>query len=261
MSLQDQMMENRNYWNDSRVQNSMFSSIWEIVEQGEHQVVISIDEEWIFILVQDEAIETLVSKWVDDEEGFTLEYRAADKEAARVKAICDEYRANCGHDWTMYWKVPKDVSDESKRLYANFEVARKLASVERGKIYDKADAQIDVTKLLAEKGITPHDKHEHNCCMTLQSKYEVCGLCTGSGKMTDPNIDCGGISREDFDDDPDFEGAYFSGRYDMTCSRCNGKRVEAHPQFPEWLAKEIASHDEDVWDDIRESCAERAMGA
>ena len=43
MSLQDQMMENHNYWNDSRVQNSMFSSVWKIIDEGERTVVISID--------------------------------------------------------------------------------------------------------------------------------------------------------------------------------------------------------------------------
>ena len=62
------------------------------------------------------------------------------------------------------------------------------------------------------------------------SKYECvipfktvnCYQCDGKGTMVNPSIDAGGLSCEDFYDDPDFEEAYFSGRYDVTCSACNG---------------------------------------
>lgn len=60
----------------------------------------------------------------------------------------------------------------------------------------------------------------------LPAKNEVCGRCEGEGKHTNPAIDGNGISQEQFDEDPDFEEAYRSGRYDVTCERCGGKRVE-----------------------------------
>lgn len=59
----------------------------------------------------------------------------------------------------------------------------------------------------------------------LPSRKEVCGRCYGEGKHVNPNIDSHGISREEFDEDPDFKEAYFSGVYDVTCHECNGLRV------------------------------------
>lgn len=58
------------------------------------------------------------------------------------------------------------------------------------------------------------------------AKYEVCSLCYGRGKHVNPSIDAHGISREEFSEDPDFAGDYFSGLYDETCYRCCGSRVE-----------------------------------
>ena len=62
------------------------------------------------------------------------------------------------------------------------------------------------------------------------SKYECaipfksvnCYQCDGKGTMVNPSIDAGGLSSQDFYDDPDFAEGYFSGRYDVTCSACNG---------------------------------------
>ena len=62
------------------------------------------------------------------------------------------------------------------------------------------------------------------------SKYECvipfktvnCYQCDGKGTMVNPSIDAGGLSYDDFYDDPDFEEAYFSGRYDIQCSACRG---------------------------------------
>ena len=56
-------------------------------------------------------------------------------------------------------------------------------------------------------------------------KYEVCGTCDGRGSHVNPSIDCNGLTSDDFYDDPDFESDYFSGRYDVTCYECGGKRV------------------------------------
>jgi len=59
----------------------------------------------------------------------------------------------------------------------------------------------------------------------LATRFEVCDRCEGSGSHVNPSIDGNGLSREDFDEDPDFEEAYFAGRYDVPCYECRGERV------------------------------------
>lgn len=61
--------------------------------------------------------------------------------------------------------------------------------------------------------------------MTIPAKYEVCGTCDGHGSHVNPSIDSQGLTREDFDDDPDFEQDYRAGRYDVPCAECRGRRV------------------------------------
>ena len=57
----------------------------------------------------------------------------------------------------------------------------------------------------------------------LPTKWGVCPTCNGEGKHTNPSIDCDGLSREDFDEDPDFAEAYFAGAYDVPCYECGGR--------------------------------------
>jgi hypothetical protein len=59
----------------------------------------------------------------------------------------------------------------------------------------------------------------------MPAKFEVCGLCDGTGSHVNPSIDSGGLSSDDFYDDPDFADDYSSGRYDVQCYECGGKRV------------------------------------
>jgi hypothetical protein len=61
--------------------------------------------------------------------------------------------------------------------------------------------------------------------VTLPAKFEVCPTCKGRGKHVNRNIDGNGLTREDFDEDPDFEEAYFRGDYDVPCEQCDGNRV------------------------------------
>lgn len=96
-------------------------------------------------------------------------------------------------------------------------------------------------------------------------KWDVCGTCDGKGSMVNPSIDCGGLTSEDFDADPNFEESYRSGTYDVQCSECGGRRVV--PKLTPSTADEksiVKALDAEerqnaAWE--RESRAERAMGA
>lgn len=98
---------------------------------------------------------------------------------------------------------------------------------------------------------------------TIKAEYEVCGTCEGQGKHVNPSIDSRGLSREDFDADPDFEREYFSGRYDQPCVECGGKRVVPV------ASKSASDEDKKLAEDARaehyqylaECEAERRMGA
>jgi len=63
----------------------------------------------------------------------------------------------------------------------------------------------------------------------VRCSYAVCELCNGKGSHVNPSIDCGGLTREDFDEDPDFAEGYFDGMYDVPCYMCNGRRVVPVP--------------------------------
>lgn len=99
-------------------------------------------------------------------------------------------------------------------------------------------------------------------------RYEVCPECEGSGTEVDPAIDCGGLTAQDFAEDPDFAESYFAGHYDRPCSHCRGKRVVDVPDLS-YLSPEDRERREriindwyrDQYDSAREIAAERAMGA
>lgn len=59
----------------------------------------------------------------------------------------------------------------------------------------------------------------------LPFRWTVCPICRGNGTHVNPSIDAGGLSAEDFAEDPDFAEDYMSGMYDQTCNKCEGKRV------------------------------------
>lgn len=98
----------------------------------------------------------------------------------------------------------------------------------------------------------------------VHMRFEVCDLCDGRGKVANPSIDCGGLTREDFDEDPDFRESYMSGRYDISCPQCHGKRVHAvldeRATQPELLTRIQTKQREDAAF-ARECAAERMMGA
>lgn len=60
---------------------------------------------------------------------------------------------------------------------------------------------------------------------TVRLRFAVCHVCEGRGKHVNPAIDAGGLTAEDFYDDPDFAEDYFAGTYDVPCQTCDGFRV------------------------------------
>ena len=67
----------------------------------------------------------------------------------------------------------------------------------------------------------------------MRKKWMVCPVCEGEGKTVNPAIDCQGLTREDFAEDPDFEESYFRGDYDITCRACHGQRVVTRERIHE----------------------------
>ena len=103
--------------------------------------------------------------------------------------------------------------------------------------------------------------------MDVPVSFGVCGLCSGKGSHVNPSIDCGGLSSEDFADDPDFASDYFSGAHDVQCAECHGKRVvpEICWDVLSGLQREAVSRMDEVAADRAECeaemAAERRMGA
>lgn len=88
------------------------------------------------------------------------------------------------------------------------------------------DLDVDEARMVAHVEFDD-DTTGDTLCVDVPIKFDVCSVCQGKGTHVNPSIDAGGLSREDFDDDPDFERDYFGGTYDVQCYGCNGKRVEA----------------------------------
>lgn len=72
--------------------------------------------------------------------------------------------------------------------------------------------------------------YETDETVVLPSKVAVCKRCNGSGVHDHPAFS-NGLSREDFEEDPDFRESYFAGHYDVQCSECDGLRVVAVANF------------------------------
>jgi DnaJ-class molecular chaperone len=58
--------------------------------------------------------------------------------------------------------------------------------------------------------------------ITKKRKWTICPACDGEGTTINPAIDCHGLTREDFAEDPDFAEDYMSGVYNITCAACSG---------------------------------------
>lgn len=111
--------------------------------------------------------------------------------------------------------------------------------------------------------ITVWDDEDNELIIELAWRYEVCPTCEGRGTHVNPSIDSGGLTREDFDADPDFHDSYMSGMYDVTCYQCGGKRVvpsvdwdKLSPEHAELYEKHL--REEEAY--AREVAWERRMG-
>lgn len=100
----------------------------------------------------------------------------------------------------------------------------------------------------------------------LPTNIVVCRTCGGKGSHVNPSIDAGGLTRQDFAEDPDFYEDYMSGVYDVACYECKGRNVidevdeellkardpDLYKQWIDWVQSE---HDAQA-----EYEAERRMG-
>ena len=87
--------------------------------------------------------------------------------------------------------------------------------------FDHASMQLSYTLVDDATG------EEH--AFTLPARFEVCPLCRGHGTHVAPGVDACGLTDSQMHDDPDFAQAYRRGRFDVTCVRCEGKRVVGAP--------------------------------
>lgn len=164
----------------------------------------------------------------------------------------------------MSWKRQQQMIEES-----NY---RNDPRVRGGE--DKWWDSFDEKRMIALFGTT--DEHEDpktgewveiETSLEVRMKYVVCSVCNGKGTHVNPSIDAGGISfGGDFDGDPweedEIEG-YMSGRYDVTCYTCGGKRVEPvldTDNNSKEVIKAIDDHLNGLAEDWAEREAERRMG-
>ncbi len=131
--------------------------------------------------------------------------------------------------------------------------------------YRRADSPIesvDESKMLARVRLLLEDTSEE--IRELPVSYVVCPTCDGRGKHVNPSIDSGGLSSDDFDDDPEFRESYMRGFYDVTCYECRGKRVAPYLDRSRIDAGTLALLDGRAASDAAfraEVEAERRMGA
>ncbi len=88
----------------------------------------------------------------------------------------------------------------------------------------------------------------------LPMHWAVCPVCDGKGKHVNPAIDCGGLTAEDFAEDPDFAEDYFGGTYDQTCNCCKGRTTVQAINWDALTAEQKALYEQQ----LREEADDRA---
>lgn len=154
---------------------------------------------------------------------------------------------------------------------ANYENDHRVRAAYRTRRYTVVEGRQSLTVKLSEatvesllqdvdetdEAVAAFDRRIAEIERTSVVEMRVCSICRGRGRMVNPSIDCGGLTREDFDD-PDFAEDYRAGRYNVTCSGCGGLRV-----VPEWvnMPAEIVALEGDDAEYAAMCAAERRMGA
>jgi len=251
MYTQKQAMENYNYYNDSRVRAAMRSSCWKLVSQGSDRATILLDDEW--------ALETFYHPFIEQKLQALVDAKDSSTDRYRMLSMLRTW----GFEWERrekYFTHPDDsmYRDKARRksseIQKRFEPIRHLFREEADRLYAVLEAEYPPEGFFKTLGIV-------DFCIEVATKFEVCDMCRGHGTVVNPNIDAGGLCYDDFREDPEFADDYFNGRFDVTCPQCNGLRVEAVPQFPEWLNEAIDQFNRDDAASVAEQCAELRMGA
>lgn len=94
--------------------------------------------------------------------------------------------------------------------------------------------------------------------MKLPMSWQVCLVCDGEGKHVNPSIDAGGISREQFHDDPDFAEQYWNGDFDQTCTRCNGRTTVPSVNWDALTPKQVELYEAQLSADAEYAAERRA---
>ena len=107
----------------------------------------------------------------------------------------------------------------------------------------------------------PDNQIESEYIITTTNK--LCHMCGGDGTVVNPSIDAGGLTSDDFAEDPDFYDDYRSRVYDISCPECKGNKVIKDPNMkdlPKHVIKIIEECEADAYDDARTRAAELAYG-
>ena len=143
----------------------------------------------------------------------------------------------------------------------NYYSDRRVRAAERGDWYTSLNAgRLIATVRLWGDGDEDTDEEE----VEVPIKFEVCDTCEGKGRHVNPSIDAGGLSREDFEQDPDFMEGYMRGDYDVTCAECHGERVVPEldrKRCDPAILKRLEAKWEEERQSRRERDAERRFGA
>lgn len=159
--------------------------------------------------------------------------------------------------------MSRDAMLETMNYYGD----RRVQAGMVGKWYEKIDEENMVAHVEIGANLDNGEAEElglpEEILVKVPIKFAICQTCAGRGKHVNPSIDCGGITEDDFDREPDFREEYMSGRYDQVCNECGGKRVVPELDRERTDPKIVAAIDQqikDAYDDMRERAAELRFG-
>ena len=148
-----------------------------------------------------------------------------------------------------YWSDHRVIAGLKSPIY-------KVISTDQFKT--KVELSESALEQMIDEGILPEN---HDGILEGQTKFEVCETCRGSGAVVNPSIDAGGLTPEDFDEDPDFHESYMQGDYDICCPECGGEKVVPRVIFhDEKIAEGIRKCEIAEAQYAREIACERSMG-